>query len=123
METRSVWRTNRLAMIALVLGILAVVTSPHFFALLENILSPLEGGASYPNKTIWDVYRKVYIWGGFFNGSNVLICWLVSLAGLITGIVSIDRERQKKWIAAMAIVFGIYGIVEHLLGIIMSIMP
>jgi hypothetical protein len=69
------------------------------------------------------MYRKVYVGGGFITGSNVVICWLVSLAGLIMGIVSIDRERQKKWIAVLAIVLGIYGIVDHALGVIMAIMP
>jgi len=124
METSSTWQTNRLAIIGLVLGVMTFIFSPFFFMFLDRVLPPLEGGTTWPNTTIWDVYYKTYIWGGvIFRGSYVALGWLLSLAGLIIGIVSRARERQKRWIAVIAIVLGICGILAHFMGFILLIMP
>ena len=124
METSSTWQTNRLAIIGLVLGVLTFIVSPFFFMFLDRVVPPLEGRTSWPNKTIWDVYANIYIWGhGLFPGSYVVLGWLLSLASLIIGIVSIARERQKRWIAITAIVLGIYGILAHFMGFFVLIMP
>jgi hypothetical protein len=124
MERRSTWQTNRLAIIALVLGVLTFLVSPFFFMLLDRVVPPLEGGASWPNKTIWDVYYQIYIWNGLvFRGSYVFLGWLFSLAGLTIGIISLVRERQKRWMAILAIVLGMIGILAHFMGFILLIMP
>lgn len=124
METRSTWQTNRWAIIGLVLGVLTFLVSPFFFMFLDRILPPLEGGTSWPNRTIWDAYAEIYIWEGvIFRGSYVFLGWLLSLAALIIGIVSIARERRKRWIAISAIVLGISGILAHFLGFFVLIMP
>jgi len=124
METRSIWQTNRLAVIGLALGVLTFIVSPFFFMLLDRVVPPLEGGTSWPNKTIWDVYYHIYIWDGvIFRGSYVFLGWFISLSGLIIGIVSIAREKQKRWIAIIAIVLGIYGILAHFMGFVLLIMP
>lgn len=124
MEKRSIWKTNRLAIIGLLLGVLTFLVSPVFFMLLDRVIPPLEGGNTWPNKTIWDVYYSIYIWGGIiFHGSYVFLSWFISLAGLIIGIVSIARERQKRWVAIIAIVLGIYGILAHFMGFVLLIMP
>lgn len=124
METHSTWKTNRLAVIGLALGVLTFLASPFFFMLLDRVLPPLEGGTSWPNKTIWDVYSRIYIWNGIiFRGSYVFLGWLLSLVGLIIGIISIVRERQKRWIAIIAILLGTSGILAHFMGFILLIMP
>ena len=125
METRSTtWQTNRLAIIGLAFGVLTFIVSPIFFRLLDQVVPPLEGGASWPNKTIWDFYYQIYIWNGpIFRGSYVFLGWSFSLASLIIGIISIVRERQKRWIAILALLLGIIGIFGHFIGFVLLVMP
>ena len=125
METRSTtWQTNRLAIIGLAFGTLSFIVSPMFFRLLDQLVPPLEGFANSPNNTMWDIYSDIYIWNSpIFHGSYVCLGWLLSLAGLVLGIISIVRETQKRWIAILALLLGTVGIFSHFLGFVLSFLP